>query len=91
MFNGIVGMCAGCLECEDHKLLQPVVNCSLIKEGDWSGFLSVKVLDQYYICIATGSCGIPEYHHISEEEYRTFEIWKNEDKKFYEILNRKSV
>ncbi len=89
MFNGITGLCAGCLECKEHKLLQEVVNCNLIKKGDWSGFLAVKVMNKYYLCITTGSCGVPEYYYITEDEYNTFETWKNNKRKLYEILNRR--
>lgn len=78
-FNGLKGMCMGCNECTEHKLLTPVIECSILKQGDWDGFNVTNLFGCYYMSIPTGICDIPEYYRISEEDYNTFEVWKNND------------
>lgn len=89
-FNGADDICLACNECIEHKQLCPVKNCSkLIKRGHWSGFSAVAIRDVYFITVPMGICDVPEYFHISKEEYDDFDNWKNNDKKIIEIQNRK--
>ena len=90
-FNGIEGMCIGCTECIEHKLLAPVSSCSITKKGSWSGFCAVMLNDLYFISVPMGICDIPEYFYISKEEFESFNDWKEDTAKIIEIQNRKMI
>lgn len=87
-FNGIEGMCLGCNECIEHKLLAPVSNCSIVKKGTWSGFGAIAFNNQYMICVPMGVADIPEYFHITKDEYDTFDDWKDNSAKIIKIQVR---
>lgn len=87
-FNGIPGMCMGCNECLEHKQLAPVTHCDIIKKGDWDGFCAAAYHDAYMIAIPMGIGDVPEYFHITQEEFDTFEQWKNDQAKIMDIENR---
>jgi len=87
-FNGIKNMCIGCNECIEHKLLNEVTSCSIIKKGDWSGFAAVSLYGKHYISVPMGICDIPEYFEISKGEYDDFESWKNDTDMILKIQNR---
>lgn len=87
-FNDIKNMCIGCNECIEHKLLNEVTSCSIIKKGDWSGFAAVSLYGMHYISVPMGICDIPEYFEIRKSEYDTFEHWKHNNDKIIEIQNR---
>lgn len=87
--NGIEGMCLGCNECVDHKLLNEVTSCSIIKKGDWSGFVAVSLYGKHYISVPMGIFGVPEYFEIFKSEYDDFESWKNDTDMVLKIQKRK--
>lgn len=89
-FNGIEGMCLGCNECIDHKILAPVSKCNILKKGNWSGFGAIALRGSYLICIPMGICDIPTYFYISKEEYDTFDEWKDDTAKLIEIERRRN-
>lgn len=90
-FNGIAGMCIGCGECAEHKILAPVTNCNIIKRGDWDGFCAVALDDSYMVSIPMGTGDVSEYYWITKEEFDTFEQWKNNELKIIEIENRENI
>lgn len=87
-FNGIEGMCSGCTECFEHKILASVSECRIIKKGNWSGFGAIALKGSYMISIPAGPCDIPEYFYISKYEFDTFEEWKDDASRILEIEQR---
>lgn len=89
-FNGVEGICLGCIECFEHKLLAPVLECNIIKKGNWSGFCAVTLKDAYMISIPMGICDVHEYFYISKDEFDTFDEWKDDTAKIMEIEQREN-
>lgn len=87
-FNGVEGMCLGCIECFEYKILAPISKCNIIKKGNWSGFCAVALRDSYMISIPMGICDVPEYFYISKDEFDTFDEWKDDTAKIMEIERR---
>ena len=88
-FNGVEGMCLGCIECAEHKILTPVSQCGIVKKGSWSGFCALMLNERYMISVPMGFCDIPEYFYISKEEFDSFDDWKDDTNKILEIQNRR--
>jgi hypothetical protein len=89
-FNGVEGMCLGCIECFEHKTLAPVSKCSIIKKGSWSGFGAIALRNSYLISIPMGICDVPEYFYICKDEFDSFDEWKDDAAKLMEIERREN-
>ena len=49
----------------------------------------VSINKKTYMIQPMGICDIPDYFPIDNDEFESFDCWKNDDKKILEIQNRK--